>query len=194
MLQITHMLVSPTSRLICNYQFLHSDASFNGEPEGRSRAGGFFTLGSIEYNGNPDQHQHINGPLDIVCKSIPTVCTSAAEAEYAAAPRLLFLNAQQGEKITRQILTATDLGFPQRPTVITYDNTIAGKLALRKCKQKRSKAIALRYHPHWIRDRVAMGHFRLVWRNGSHNLADFLTKPHPVYHHKRMSKFFVHYI
>ena len=164
---------------------IHSDASFNGEPNGRSRAGGFFTLGSIEYNGNPDQQQHINGPLDIVCKSIPTVCTSAAEAEYAA----MFINAQQGEKI-RQILH--DLGFPQQATVMTYDNTVAGKLALRKCKQKRSKAIALRYH--WIRDRIAMGHFQLVWRPGSHNLADFLTKPHPVYHHRRMSKFFVHYI
>ena len=94
------------------------------------------------------------------------------------------------KKSGRQILH--DLGFPQRATVMTYDNTVAGKLALRECKQKRSKAIALRYH--WIRDRVAMGHFQLVWRPGSHNLADFLTKPHPVYHHRRMSKFFVHYI
>ena len=164
---------------------IHSDASFNGEPKGRSRAGGFFSLGPIEYNGNPNQHQRINGPIDVVCRTMPTVCASAAEAEYAA----MYINAQQGEKI-RQILS--DLGYPQRPTTMTYDNSVAGKLALRQCKQKRSKAIALRYH--WIRDRIAMGHFQLHWRPGTHNLADFLTKPHPVYHHRRMSNFFVRYI
>jgi len=100
----------------------------------------------------------------------------------------LFLNAQQGEKLRQ---TLHDLGYPQKPTVITYDNAISGKLALRTVKQRRSKAIALRYH--WIRDRVAMGHFQLHWQPGTHNLADFLTKPHPVYHHRRMSKFFVQY-
>ena len=165
---------------------IHSDASFNGEPNSRSRAAGLFTLGAIKYDGNPDlPPTSLNGPVDLLCKQIPTVCASAAEAEYAA----LFLNAQQGEKI-RQILE--DLGYPQKPTVITYDNAVSGKLALRQCKQRRSKAIALRYH--WIRDRIAMGHFQLQWQPGTHNLADFLTKPHPVYHHRRMSKFFVHYL
>jgi hypothetical protein len=165
---------------------VHSDASFNGEPKSRSRAGGVFTLGTIRYNGNPDQPTtQLNGPVDLISKIIPTVCASAAEAEYAA----LYLNAQQGEKI-RQILT--DLGYPQAPTVMTYDNAVAGKLALRQCKQRRSKAIALRYH--WIRDRVAMGQFHLQSLPGPQNLADFFTKPHPVLHHRRMSKFFVHYL
>jgi hypothetical protein len=164
---------------------IHSDASFNGEPGSRSRAAGLFTLGAITYDGNPDiLPSRLNGPIDLLCKQIPTVCASAAEAEYAA----LFLNAQQGEKLRQ---TLHDLGYPQKPTVITYDNAISGKLALRTVKQRRSKAIALRYH--WIRDRVAMGHFQLHWQPGTHNLADFLTKSHPVYHHRRMSKFFVQY-
>ena len=165
---------------------IHSDASFNGEANSRSRAAGVFALGAIQYNGNPDQPPiQLNGPVDLLCKTIPTICASASEAEYAA----LFLKAQQGEKIRQ---TLQDLGYPQRPTVITYDNTVSGKLALQQCKQRRSKAIALRYH--WIRDRVAMGHFQLQWQPGTNNLADFLTKPHPVYHHRRMSKFFVQYI
>ena len=99
---------------------IHSDASFNGEPGARSRAAGFFTLGAITYDGNPDMPAtRLNGPIDLLCKQIPTVCASAAEAEYAA----LFLNAQQGEKLRQ---TLHDLGYPQKPTVITNDNAISG--------------------------------------------------------------------
>jgi hypothetical protein len=46
----------------------------------------------------------------------------------------------------------------------------------------------MRYH--WLRDRVAMGHFTMVWRPGPHNLADFLTKAHPIHHYVATEPYF----
>ncbi len=45
-----------------------------------------------------------------------------------------------------------DMGYPQPPTTILCDNTSAIGLANDTIKQKRSKAIDMRFH--WIRDRI----------------------------------------
>ena len=47
---------------------------------------------------------------------------------------------------------------------------------------KRTKTIDMRYH--WIRDQVKLGVFKVTWRPGKFNFADFFTKAHPVHHHK----------
>ena len=39
----------------------------------------------------------------------------------------------------------------------------------------------MRYH--WIRDQVKMKIFKITWKAGKLNLADFFTKAHPVHHH-----------
>ena len=44
----------------------------------------------------------------------------------------------------------------------------------------------------WIQERVRMGLFKVIWKEGKNNLADFFTKAHPVHHHKDMRKFYVH--
>ena len=163
---------------------VHSDASHNSETKSRSRAAGIFVLGAADFYGPDDTSaiKDINGCIATNSTIIPTVCSSTMESEYAA----LAINAQTAEGI-RQILN--DLGHPQlKPTDIIYDNEISGKIAKKKCKIKRSKAIASRYH--WIQDRVKMGHFNLQWRPGKHNLADFLTKAHPIHHHIAMVPFF----
>ena len=98
---------------------------------------------------------------------------------------LLYMAAQLGEMLRT---TLTDMGYPQGPTPIVYDNTIAGKMVNNTCKLRRSRAIDMRFH--WIRDRVAQGHFTMVWRPGTQNLADFLTKAHPVHHFTAMAPFF----
>ena len=36
---------------------------------------------------------------------------------------------------------------------------------------------------HWLRDREAQGQFRIYWRPGKTNLADYFTKHHPPAHH-----------
>jgi hypothetical protein len=152
---------------------IHSDASYNGEPESRSRYGGIFTMGPIVFTG-PLEPFSINGPVLVSTGIIPTVVGSASEAEYAA----LYLNAQNAE-VARQILS--DLGHPQsQPTEITYDNTTAGSIANKTAKIRRSKAIAMRYH--WIQDRIQQKHFKLKWAPGKHNVADFPTKAHPIHH------------
>jgi hypothetical protein len=158
---------------------LHSDASYLSETKARSRAGGIHFLTDLNKINDP---RAINGAIDCISTIIPSVVSSAFEAEYAA----MYLNATTSEGI-RNILA--DLGYPQGPTPIISDNQCAVGVANRTVKQRRSKAIDMRYH--WIRDRVSQGHFTVTWRPGKTNLADFLTKAHPVKHQLEMRKFFV---
>ena len=162
---------------------IHTDAAHSSEPRARSRAGGYFTLGDSPYTGPTSSDPYlVNGPVATVCSILPTVCQASSESEYAAA----YCNAQLGEALRQ---TLHDLGYPQtQPTPLIYDNEVAGKIANQTCKLKRAKAIAMRYH--WLRDRVAMGHFIMVWRPGAQNLADLFTKAHPVHHFEALTPFY----
>jgi hypothetical protein len=99
----------------------------------------------------------------------------------------LFLNGQSAEGYRN---TLADLGYPQAPTKIICDNQCAVNIANQKVKQRRSKAIDMRYH--WIRDRITQNHFVVTWKPGESNLADFFTKVHPVKHFMSMKKYFIH--
>jgi hypothetical protein len=159
---------------------LQSDASFNAEPDGRSRAGGVHSLGT--FSETIDDILVINGCIDTISVLLPSVVASAAEAEYGA----LFLNGQAAEA-HRQ--TLNDLGYPQGKTPMLSDNSHAVGTCQRAVKLRKSKSYDLRYH--WIRDRCDQGHFGISWAKGKSNLADFLTKTHPVKHFKNMRSFFV---
>ena len=154
---------------------IHSDESYLSESKSRSRHAGFSTCGEIIYS--PSGPSKVNGPIRVSSTIIPTVVGSATEASYAA----LYLNAQDAT-VDRQ--TLIDIGHPQKSTLITYDNQPAGKIALKTAKIKKSKAIAMRYH--WIQDRIAQGEFRINWKPGPHNIADFPSKAHPVHHFLKM--------
>ena len=160
---------------------VHSDESYCGDPNSRSRCAGLSTCGPIVFTG-PDQPSSVNGPIRTTSTIIPSVVSSATEASYAS----LFLNAQDAE-VDRQ--TLHDLGHPQGPTTITYDNQPAGNIANRTAKIRRSKAIDMRYH--WIQDRIEQRHFKIVWKPGSHNLADYPSKAHPINHFKSLRPFFI---
>ena len=82
-----------------------------------------------------------------------------------------------------------DLGYPQDSTTIVCDNACAVGIANNDVKQKRSKAIDMRYH--WIRDQVKQGKFKIVWEKGSENLADYFTKAHPIHHFVAMRRTYV---
>ena len=144
-----------------------SDASYLSEPKSRSRAGGFHHLTS---NGDP-LTAPVNGAIDIVSSIIPTVVSSAAEAELAG----LFLNGQLG---LASRTTLADLGYPQSATPIITDNTTAQGIADQSVRQKRSKAVDMRYF--WIRDRVKQKQYTIHWGPGSSNIADYFTKTHPI--------------
>jgi hypothetical protein len=167
-------LIFTASDMILHVQ---SDAAYLARPDSQSLAGG------LHYLGIPDP-TFINGAIHNLCATIPAVVSSAGEAEYGA----LFMNAQQAE-YERTILTA--LGHPQPPTTILTDNDFAQGLANDSIKQKCSKAILMRYH--WVRDRVRLNHFNILWRKGELNLADFFTKPLPVHQHQRIAPFLITY-
>ena len=153
-----------------------SDASYLSESGSRSRAGGFWHLSQASDDSPP------NAAVDIVCTIIPTVVSSAAEAEYVT----LFLNGQKGEPLRN---TLYDLGYPQGPTPLKTDNDCAKGIANDCIQQRRTKAILMRYY--WVRERVRLGHYRVYWRPGIENLGDYFTKPHPVHHVLRMRPYFV---
>jgi hypothetical protein len=154
----------------CDMQLkIESDASFLSRSQSRSVAGG------IMYCGNKND-KSLNAPIQCISSIIPTVCASAAEAEYAA----LFMNGQIGSWL-RVILNA--LGYPQHePTPIKCDNKCAVGIATDSVRPKRTKAIDMRYN--WIRDKVRSKMFHVFWEPGEFNLADFYTKALPIHRFK----------
>jgi hypothetical protein len=60
---------------------VHSDASYLSAPRARSRAGGYFFLGSLPCDGDPIK---LNGAIHVTCTILKLVAASAAEAELGA--------------------------------------------------------------------------------------------------------------
>jgi hypothetical protein len=147
-----------------------SDAAYLVAPEARSRAGGYHYLSDKE-------GQTFNGPVMVLAKVIKNVMASAAEAELGA----LFMNGQEAVAL-RNCLVA--MGHPQPATPLKTDNSTASGILNNTMKQKRSKAIDVRFY--WLRDRAKQGQFHIFWDSGKHNLADYYTKHHPVTLHKAM--------
>ena len=153
------------------------DASYLTEQHGRSRGAGHFILGTTD----PAFSNH---PIENMSAIIPTVVSSASEAEYATC----FMVGQLAYGMRQ---TLQDLGHPQpaNGTPITTDNSTAQGIATKSVKIKILKAIDMRYH--WIRDRVYLKDFNVVWRAGVESIADFLTKAHPATHCLEMRRHFV---
>jgi hypothetical protein len=76
------------------------------------------------------------------------VLASAAEAKIG----VLFL---KGQEALPTRVTLTELGHMQPATPIKTDNSTAAGFANDTIKQKRSKAIDMRFY--WIKDRVRQG-------------------------------------
>ncbi len=149
----------------------HSDASYLSESNSRSRIGGIMFLGTN------------NAAIEQFSSIIDVRVSSAAEAEYAA----LFHVAKECEPLRETLL---EMGYPQPATLITCDNQCAVSIAHDTVKQKRSKAVDMRFH--WIRDRIRQGHFNVEWKPGSTNLAVFFTKAHSCKHHMSVRHHYVH--
>ena len=113
---------------------IESDAAYLVSPQARSRAGGYHYLGDASC-------RTFNAPVFVQAKVIKNVMASAAEAEVAA----LYLNAQEALPI-RQCLI--NMGHPQPPTRMNTDNQTATGILNGTIKQKRSKAIDMRFY--WL--------------------------------------------
>jgi len=153
-----------------------ADASYLCRSHARSVAGAIFFLG------NHNDPTRINGSIHVFSSIIPCVVASAGEAECAA----LFAAGQHAASIRT---TLSDIGYPQNPTIIMCDNTSAIGIATDSIKQKRSKAIDMRFH--WIRDRVRQSQFTIAYIPTSQNLADYFTKNLPYESHAQFHPFLV---
>jgi len=111
------------------------------------------------------------------------VVSSAAEAELAA----LFYNGKEACPIR---IALTEMKHPQPATIIITDNSTASGIANETMKQKRSKAVDMRFY--WIRDRVRQGQFQIYWQKGETNKADYFTKHHSQQHHQDMRSLYFH--
>jgi hypothetical protein len=162
--------------------YIESDASYLSETKARSRAAGYHYLSNNPPQPNQppaptDPSPPMNGAISVPCKVMREVLSSASEAELAA----LFYNGKEGAPLR---ITLEELGHPQPPTPMVTDNSTASGIANESVKQKRSKAMDMRFY--WIRDRVRQGQYLVYWRRGSTNRADYFTKHHHPKHHVAM--------
>jgi len=109
--------------------------------------------------------------------------SSAPEAEIAAA----FLTAKDAVPIRNAL---EEMGHPQPPTPIQTDNSTANGFLNETMKQKRSKAMDMRFW--WLIDRVKQKQFTVHWKSGSENLAEYFSKHHSPAHHSTMRPIFLH--
>ncbi|CAB9526493.1 unknown protein [Seminavis robusta] len=157
---------------------LHSDASYLSAPKAGSRAGRYFFLSNGSLDNAPS-----NGAVHVVAKIMKNVLSSAAEAEVGNA----FNNAQEACPIPQTLI---EMGHPQPATPIQTDNKWAEGILTGTKKQKRSKAIDMRFY--WLKDRIEQDQLTIYWRPGITNKGDYFTKHHPALHHRAKCAKYIH--
>jgi Reverse transcriptase (RNA-dependent DNA polymerase) len=161
--------------------YVHSDASYLSESNGRSRVGGYFYLGNHD---EPTNNPKPNAPIHIESRILKNIMAAASEAEIGG----LFHNGQETVYF-RQILA--EIGRPQtKPTPIITDNSTADGFANKRTKVKRSKAMDMRFF--WIQDREQQDQFVVKWSSGEGNHADYYTKHHPTSHHIKVRPIYLY--
>jgi hypothetical protein len=86
--------------------------------------------------------------------------------------------------------TLEDLGHLQPPIRIQTDNECAMGILNDTVKQKRSRAIDMRFY--WLRDRIDQNQFVVFWKKGTDNMGDHFTTHHPPAHHELMRPVYFH--
>ena len=69
------------------------------------------------------------------------------------------------------------------------DNAMADAVINGKVQPKHTKSMDMRFH--WLQDRECQQQFRIYWRPGKLNYADYWTKHHPTAHHRKIHKEFL---
>jgi hypothetical protein len=123
-----------------------------------------------------------NGAIFIISTVLKHMMSSAAEAEIGA----VLINAKEGAVLRK---TLKEVGHHHPPTPMETDNTTATGDSNGTIKQKRTKAMDMRFY--WIKDRVKQGQFHVYWGPGYQHLANYFTKHHSPAHHKRMHVIYI---
>jgi hypothetical protein len=158
---------------------IHSDASYNAEPKGRSRGGGHYYLGDTP-SVTPEQPQ---GPLLNRSNVIKNVMGSAAEAEVG----VLYDNLREGVPLRN---TLREMGHPQPPALCKLTTPPPTVLPTNKSNKQKSKAMQMRLY--WIQDRIQQKQCNVYWRPGPTNLADYFNKHHAPAYHQHIRATYVH--
>jgi hypothetical protein len=119
---------------------IHSDPSYLSVSHAHSHLGGLFFCGD-----KPPKDDNLNGSILNVVSVIKHMVASGAESESGAC----FQNAQSGAPLR---ITLIELGHKQSATPLPTDNSTSFGILNETIKQKRSKAMDMRYH--WLTDRV----------------------------------------
>jgi hypothetical protein len=162
---------------------IESDASYLSSYNSRSRVGGYFYLSSDTGHSSNSEPPPLNGAIHVTANILKHVVASAGEAEIAAT----FTNGQDGCPI---ITTLEEMGHKQGTVTITTDNKCAEGFANRTTKMKCTKAMDMCFY--WILDRSDQRQYKVIWREGKSNRADYFTKHHPTEHHIEMRPIYYH--
>jgi hypothetical protein len=119
---------------------IHSDASYISVSNARSRLEGLFFCGE-----KSPQEDNLNGSILNMASVIKNMVASAAESEVGAC----FQKGQSGDPLR---VALAELGHIQPPKPLRTDNSTAFGIFNETIKQKRSKAMDMRYN--WLTDRV----------------------------------------
>ena len=146
-----------------------SGAASHARPKGRSRAGGYFYLGSRS-------NEQLNAPIFALAKATKGAMGSAAEAEAAAT----HMNAKEAIP-ARQCLE--EMGWAQPPARARAGSAAAGGFASSAAKPKRSEAFGRQL---WrLKGREEQKHFEVAWEAGAYSLAGYPTKQRSPAHRKK---------
>jgi hypothetical protein len=138
---------------------VHSNASYLSQPNACSRAGGLFFLSTMpSANATADPPPPINGAIHITSSIMRNVLASATEAKVGA----LFYNCQEACMLRT---TLDEMGHPQPATPVQTDNACAEGIINDTVKQRRSKAMDMRFY--WVRDRARLSHFIGIGKKGT---------------------------
>ena len=156
-----------------------SDASYLVLPKARSRYAGYFRL--LDKEDTPNRSIH-NGAVLIECKTIRHVVSSAVEAETKG----VFENAK---KVIAMRHLLTDMGHPQKQTIINTDNTTTVGFVNKNIQLKKSKSWDMNFH--WLRDKELQNQIKVSWEKGKNNHADYFTKHHAITHHRKIRPIYI---
>jgi len=149
----------------------HADGSCLSAPCARSRVASFFCLSEAQPEQLPpdDPPAKLNGGILVISRALKAVMGSAFEVEVGAT-----CAAGQAGCPLRDALT--EMGHSQPPTPVQTDNSTAAGFANDDIRQRHSRAIDMRFY--WVKDRVRQNQYRIHWKRGEKNYADYFSKHH----------------
>eukprot|EP00957_Ditylum_brightwellii_P106825 8149478-Ditylum_brightwellii.AAC.1 len=180
--QLLNIFDTYPNAIICSHAnsmilYRHSNVAYIVIPEARHWTGGHFFLGNKPTTpAYKAATQEKNGMVHQECSTICNVVASVTETEVGG----LYVICTRGEEF-RVVLEK--MGDPQSATHIITDNSTAEGIANNKVKQRKTRAMDMRFY--CIRDRIKQGHFLVYWHPGGVNQADYSTTHFPPEYHKK---------